>query len=222
MAVNPSRPSRRAAASVPPVNRLTDLKFSYYIHLAAAPGHSSPQVGVNCVGPMWRRGGRMSVTDSNCCGGTTIRKRHEWLANRPWRRPDHPWHATHTAEHCGFCGRAIGAEEPVYWTRQLRRGSSPACGQCVNHDHYRQPCPCVGCGRPVYRHRNSVLRPHCSARCLWTFYNRRQAERRKAARQRVCAVCHAEFTPKRSDAQTCSAKCRTALYRSRRQEATAS
>ena len=160
------------------------------------------------------------MTDPNCRAGETSNKRHAWLASRPWRRPDHPWHAGYTAEHCGVCGRPIAAGDPVSWTQQFGAWRSTlTCVHCVRPLPTSHPRPCVGCQRPVHDHRcraQRSTRPYCCQRCLWTYYNRRHAERRQAERQKVCPVCHSTFEATRRHATTCSPACRTRRYRTSR------
>jgi site-specific DNA recombinase len=56
----------------------------------------------------------------------------------------------------------------------------------------------------------------CSERCARRRYNRALALASSRARQKVCEVCGSEFVATRSDAKTCSPKCRQAAYRRRR------
>ena len=138
-----------------------------------------------------------------------------------------------TVTRCSQCRRAIPTPEPVCWIHVLDgfgdNVNALACESCGKVGHSlrvsagipasQAPRPCVGCARSVYsyrwRHPWQGKRPYCSKRCLWTFYNRRLSAQRAAARQTTCAVCAETFTRKRSDATTCSPKCRTALYRAR-------
>ena len=70
---------------------------------------------------------------------------------------------------------------------------------------------CHGCGEQVLwqtRRARVTPGPHpCSERC------RSKIRRGESDRTRECANCGASFTPSRSDAKTCSPRCRVALHR---------
>ena len=71
---------------------------------------------------------------------------------------------------------------------------------------------CVVCGRRLSTGGGS--RAFCCDRCRWTYHNRLRGARMAARRaKRVCEVCGAQFTPTRSDAKTCSPRCRQKKYR---------
>ena len=84
--------------------------------------------------------------------------------------------------------------------------------------HY-DPAPCAGCGRIIRW--SYAARPtsrenagsYCSAACQ---YEASKAARRVKPSQRKCKVCGKTFTPKRSDAKTCTDRCRQALRRRKR------
>jgi hypothetical protein len=146
--------------------------------------------------------------------------------------------AKETGEFCGRCGRAISPDETVWRTRErVARGQllyTNVCRECAP-ERARQPEPfyserlrthlalydpesCEVCGRPVvwvhypdWRHYRC-----CSERCARRRYNRALALASSRARQKVCEVCGSEFVATRSDAKTCSPKCRQAAYRRRR------
>jgi hypothetical protein len=112
---------------------------------------------------------------------------------------------------CRLCGRGIVDSEVAI----KLRGEHLACSDC-------RPgpwgLPCDACGRKVAGHR------FCNYRCRAHYYNapaaaRRKAQRLKARQGRTCEVCAKEFTPKRSDAKTCSGACKQKAYRQRSKEA---
>jgi|SRR5215212_3004017 hypothetical protein len=59
----------------------------------------------------------------------------------------------------------------------------------------------------------------CSDRCRWTFHNREGRHRSAAGREKTCEVCGKEFVAKRSDAKTCSPRCRQKARRQRTRSA---
>jgi hypothetical protein len=68
---------------------------------------------------------------------------------------------------------------------------------------------CRECGTVVFGSR----REFCSDRCRWTYHNRERRHRTAAGREKTCEVCSKEFTAARSDAKTCSPRCRQRLHR---------
>lgn len=78
--------------------------------------------------------------------------------------------------------------------------------------------PCVECGRGVVviadARRNRVTRPLtiCSAECR---RERANDLRRRKHEPRLCAACGEPFVPSRSDAKTCSNRCRQRLHQRR-------
>jgi hypothetical protein len=130
--------------------------------------------------------------------------------------------AQETAEVCGKCGTTLDGEiyrVSVYGQFQ------PMCRDCAPRwmvNRYGKPArviprqdvyewPCASCGRPVVfsmSDRQYRQRVYCSNRCRRT-YRREETE----PHQKTCAVCGTGFTAKRSDAKTCSAKCRQRLHR---------
>jgi predicted nucleic acid-binding Zn ribbon protein len=72
---------------------------------------------------------------------------------------------------------------------------------------------CVLCGKSL-SNKGGGSHSFCSPRCRWTYHNRLRGARLAARRgKKVCEVCGAEFTPKKSDAETCSPACRQKKYR---------
>jgi hypothetical protein len=81
--------------------------------------------------------------------------------------------------------------------------------------------PCQGCGRPLDGHYGD-LHVACCGRCLGRCHGRTWRSRHRApaaARGRPCATCGAVFTPRRSDARTCSDACRQKAHRRRQRAA---
>jgi predicted nucleic acid-binding Zn ribbon protein len=70
---------------------------------------------------------------------------------------------------------------------------------------------CLECGQPLASDR----RTFCSDKCRWTYHNRERRRRTATDREKTCEVCAKEFVAKRSDAKTCSARCRQTLRRQR-------
>jgi hypothetical protein len=74
------------------------------------------------------------------------------------------------------------------------------CGREIRHWDYSQPIPSA-----------------CCAECKRLASNKRSRERRRVVHEpKLCAHCGEMFTPTRSDANTCSSKCRQKLYRDTR------
>jgi putative metallohydrolase (TIGR04338 family) len=68
---------------------------------------------------------------------------------------------------------------------------------------------CLQCGMALLGSRSKF----CSDACRWTYHNRLRHKRTEDDRQKVCVICAAEFTARRNDAKTCSARCRQRLRR---------
>ena len=86
---------------------------------------------------------------------------------------------------------------------------------------WRQPQPCVGCGRPVYNwQQRRILNPYCCDRCAWWYQNHlRSLRSRRLKPPRRCCVCGAHLPDDaRTDARTCSTNCRSALHRRRQKD----
>src|SRR5215212_239020 len=71
---------------------------------------------------------------------------------------------------------------------------------------------CLECGMALSP---GGSRTFCSDGCRWTYHNRERRRRTAADREKTCEVCSKEFVAKRSDAKTCSARCRQKLRRQR-------
>ncbi len=132
---------------------------------------------------------------------------------------------------CRGCGKAV--EGAVYFGGRYPHG--PAfCESCYraarlqvarernpNVDpeqiYFPKPRPCEVCGQEVAfgLGKRSWRSPHlCSPECV---VERQNAARRVIPTEKSCEVCGEKFTPKRSDAKTCSDRCRQALRRRKRQ-----
>jgi predicted nucleic acid-binding Zn ribbon protein len=76
--------------------------------------------------------------------------------------------------------------------------------------------PHAQCGAGIHRNGGRVCCDDCR-RCM---LNARARARRRVRHEPMnCAVCGRPFTPKRSDAVTCSNTCRQSLHRQRHQPA---
>ena len=125
------------------------------------------------------------------------------------------------ADVCAECEREIAPSAPV---ARKRYPQANWCATCAGKrsgfggsDWHRATCP--ACDRVVYTDWCYGTRRHlyCSQRCARRGeVARRVAAHAKARGSRTCPVCGEVFTPKRSDAQTCSHRCRTRLYRDKR------
>jgi hypothetical protein len=156
-----------------------------------------------------------------------------------WTRYWREWKALDssawTAANCADCGVPLGPADLVYrrrfaywngWTHWKRRAA--VCVACLPaRVRQREPEACENCGRPMIR---DIYYPLvCSGRCDKAQVNKRSYEkhreqisaRRTQARAHVdhdaipCAVCGKPFKPKRTDAKTCSNKCRQRAHRAR-------
>jgi hypothetical protein len=91
---------------------------------------------------------------------------------------------------------------------------APHCTRCAKGRPGR-PARCGGCGREYLLDwdcpRRSRYRHYCCHEC-YLLHRRRKGD---AARHKACAVCGAAFDAPRSDAVTCSPKCRQKAYRLR-------
>jgi predicted nucleic acid-binding Zn ribbon protein len=68
---------------------------------------------------------------------------------------------------------------------------------------------CLQCGMALLGNRSKF----CSDECRWAYHNRLRHDRSEPDRQKVCEVCGTSFEAKRSDAKTCSPRCRQRLRR---------
>ena len=143
---------------------------------------------------------------------------------------------------CADCGRPIGPTDPVYLVRKLdwqnlarfleaERGlpirlatntSTPICRDCAAEFIELPPTEtlprCDVCGRPVARLTDKRRRLYnlCCDRCRRHQAHRLEALTRTAlGADKTCPICGETSSPARSDAKTCSPKCRTRLYRTR-------
>ncbi len=136
-------------------------------------------------------------------------------------------------KHCGKCGYEFQPEEAVYRLRIFfghdgfgypDHHIAPICTNCRLEEcrhisrvrTYSEPCG--GCGRPVYQPTGFRNRRHsfCCRDCEIKLRNNLQAEKRRNRRRWArCSECRADFNPKRSDAEYCSAACKQKAYRKR-------
>lgn len=85
-------------------------------------------------------------------------------------------------------------------------------------EDWREPLPCVHCGRPVRIPTRYQRRPIiCGKECRAAVANARaRARLRRVLPPRVCAKCGHAFTPRRTDTRFCSLACKQSAYRRRR------
>ena len=173
----------------------------------------------NChaVGQVDNRNG---VTDNNLIRARLIAMRNnpidEWICRRVLA-----FVAKKTAWHCGECGTAIPAGDPV-WRRLVCVGKwgvrrlSVVCRKC-SHAKTDPLEHCQNCGRGVGGRFNSTRQYiSCSDACDSQIHAAIQRDKRAAIRgTRNCQSCGDTFTPKRSDSKYCSSKCRQKAYRQR-------
>jgi predicted nucleic acid-binding Zn ribbon protein len=69
---------------------------------------------------------------------------------------------------------------------------------------------CLNCGLALMGNRHKF----CSDACRYAYHNRLRHEKGEDDRKKTCVICGVEFTAKRNDAKTCSARCRQRLRRS--------
>jgi hypothetical protein len=131
----------------------------------------------------------------------------------------------HTGEVCGHCGDALKGRE-AYRVSVYGAPFVMMCRECAPHwlvsgvgkpvryipevDVYTWGC--AGCGRPVTFGMSSGQfrkRVYCSDQCRWTW---RRADK-TTLHEKVCEGCGETFESKRSDARTCSDRCRQRVYR---------
>ena len=180
-----------------------------------------------------------SVTATNCLAETTFNKCNvtgtssttQVLGNKC------------NGQRCEQCGHLFCETETIYrrrvyiregetfypewkgWERYIthlhRDSILSVCENCVgkyfdNDFRLNEVRNCEYCSRPVVRQRYRRYKQHafCCNRCESGYYSRKQSERRAASRtDMACITCGDLFTPKRSDAVTCSNKCRQKMYR---------
>ena len=100
------------------------------------------------------------------------------------------------------------------------------CSNCVGtyfENRNQIKGECLFCNRTVIRQWSYTMvrqsyRWFCNRLHKEAYYNRKQRGKREAKRKDIsCFICNIVFTPKRSDATTCSNKCRQKMYRGRHQ-----
>lgn len=78
------------------------------------------------------------------------------------------------------------------------------------------PTPCEVCGLVVVRHGDPLLkRVTCSASCLTSLSDSRNAARGNKGSRRPCECCGTPITTGRADSRYCSSACRQKAYRRR-------
>jgi predicted nucleic acid-binding Zn ribbon protein len=149
-----------------------------------------------------------------------------YAQERHWRKESRA-----TGEVCAKCGKAFDEDERRYRASMYGSPFMVMCEDCAPEwlssgegkpirflpaiDVYVWECAGCGCevafGMSEYQGR---LRVYCSDRCRAKFARERQRKQREP-HVVTCEVCGQEFTPKRSDARTCSPACRQRAYRKR-------
>lgn len=113
---------------------------------------------------------------------------------------------------CERCKRRL-APEWGHWTALRCVG----CGGLVRSaSHLVRPGQIVSCADHAA---DEVAAAAARRRRLRAAAARRRRAERAAAIERTCAVCGEPFRPSRSDALTCSGRCRVAAHRARAQTA---
>jgi hypothetical protein len=111
------------------------------------------------------------------------------------------------------------------WGRWIRSATEEAQSE---RDWWHLHGSCAICGIPVYANANMApaeweylregfdLLPYCSEQCRRALISQRAKAARAAKRkERPCEACGRLFVPTRSDAKTCSNRCRQAAHRKR-------
>jgi hypothetical protein len=96
--------------------------------------------------------------------------------------------------------RRTARERAAYEARPLRAGAPRRCCVCGRRFYYSTHAPGWYCSRRCNHRRPRLPRRESRAKDPDT-------------RTRACARCGATFTPARSDARYCSARCRVAAHR---------
>jgi hypothetical protein len=134
---------------------------------------------------------------------------------------------------CSRCQRTLKPDESMIWQwlpSWYHRRSVEVCLRCHRKEHKSEHAsrlaeaeqrPCETCARMMYLdgyHRFHARRPlTCSYQCNYRRKLKHQLERKQVEHEPMpCARCGEMFTPTRSDANTCSSKCRQKLYRENR------
>lgn len=114
----------------------------------------------------------------------------------------------------------------------------PACGTSVRvapgpHARERAATNCPACHRRALPARSaaaqgkSTYKPNAPPGKVWPDWETNQHKKMLRIIEQTktstcaCSICNSEFTPKRSDAKTCSSACRQAAYRLRLAQAAA-
>jgi hypothetical protein len=129
------------------------------------------------------------------------------------------------AMRCQRCRKAFSNGEAVFQTRH-GDGIHTLCEQCrwpsdcwISH-----PCDNRDCRRPIHREiRHGQLGwigffKACSKRCRKVIHGHVASVRREESLEPIlytCKACGTTFVPKRSDAITCTGRCRVKLHRQR-------
>ncbi len=127
------------------------------------------------------------------------------------------------AMRCAKCGREFGEDEGIFRGYHKRRGFFGGCS--ITYTWVCEACAapsmleladthqfrCATCDRLMVAPRRVAF---CSRSCQQISY-RERLRARKAKPIYRCDTCGVEFSPKRSDARTCSPACRQKAYRQR-------
>jgi predicted nucleic acid-binding Zn ribbon protein len=128
----------------------------------------------------------------------------------------------HPRVDCSHCRRRLKPDEPMAWRWNSYYGrgglSEALCLSCSEPaDRYEQH-PCETCARVMHFdiagacHARRPLT--CSYQCNYRRKLKHQRDRNRVEHATIaCIVCGEMFTQARRDAQTCSNRCRQALYR---------
>jgi len=136
--------------------------------------------------------------------------------------------AQKTAACCAHCRRPLQPDEPIWrsffslgrgFFGGSRRTIAPVCKECSGNTwRYRNPKPCEGCQRSVYREQGNRDHRRCfccdACRKRVAVVDAREKRRRTRSTQQ-CATCGEMFEPPRTDAKFCSSPCRQRAYRTR-------
>jgi hypothetical protein len=142
---------------------------------------------------------------------------------------------------CSRCDKEVSADSAVSFKQGGRHDLM--CQKCAesevsrNSNWWPRSGPCRTCGRLMYLSRRQVdyhtqlnakggwTHPVsdgmiCSAECNYRFkLQAKKASRHAAFTMRVCPGCQREFLPRRSDAITCSDRCRQSFFRKKQAHA---
>jgi hypothetical protein len=126
-------------------------------------------------------------------------------------------------QRCARCGEGIAAGESLWYVRMVKRGANrrvrrqlmTCCTECTPAS-LRQSLTlrrCTVCQRTFG---GITKRRFCSEHCTWRWHNRRRrAEQDCQPRVIDCLTCGRSLVNRRSDAITCSPRCRQRLSRLR-------